>query len=262
MSRLPNRKLLDKIDRNLLRELIRAKLKATDYDSIFGLFWSLIGPLLLLVVMYLIFRQRFGQKVYAYPLYLLLGIVCVNFFVASTGHLIRMFLVNRDTMLNVAMHREILVLSEFFIHTYKFLIELTLCCGLSVFYGLFSWKGLLLSLPLILAYLGFVLGIGLALSLVYCFSRDIGHVWGLVTRLLYFVTPVFYTMNSISPLAKKAVYWLNPLTQFTISFHEIFMGKGKINLLIYLHAMFLGAFYFTLGYLLFRLFETKGIERI
>ncbi len=262
MSRLAKRKLFDRPNRNLLRELIWSKFKMGDQNTFFGILWSLAGPLVFLLIMYFIFRQNFGHGVYAYPLYLLLGIVCANFFITATGYISRIFFYNRDIVLNTTIRREILILSESFVHIYKFMIELAICYILSIFYGLFSWKGFILSLPLFSAYIVFVLGISMIISLAYCFTRDIYHIWTILMRMLFFVTPIFYTLEKLPRLAKELIYLLNPLTPFVISFHEVFMSKGRIDWFTYAYSMFLAVFYFGLAYYLFVLFENKGMEKI
>lgn len=251
--------LFTKFNWNLLAELVRAEFKVTDHNSILGVFWSFLGPLAMLLVMYFIFRARFGQGVHAYPLYLLLGIVCVNFFVTVTTYMIKIFFVNREILLNSTLPRESIILSHLSIHSYKFIIELALCGFLSIFYSLFTWNSILLLLPLLVAYLGLVIGISLLLSLFYCFARDIEHIWMIASRLLFFATPIFYTLDRISPLARKIVYWGNPLTPFLISFQQVFMGK--INLFNYMYSLLLGSGFFILGYYVFIVLENTALER-
>jgi ABC-type polysaccharide/polyol phosphate export permease len=252
-------RLFTAYNRNLLVELIRANFKVRDHNSILGVSWSLLGPAAMLMVMYFVFRTRFGQGIRAYPLYLLVGIVFINFFITVTTYLTRIIFANREVVLNSTIPRESLILSNGFIHLYKFLIELGLCLALSIFYGLFTWKGILLLLPLLIAYIGFALGVGLIMSLIYCYARDIQHIWGLLSRLLYFATPVFYTLNSLSPLTRKAVYYGNPLTPFLLSFRGVFMGD--VSPATYGHSLLLGAVFFALGYIVFIRFENMAVER-
>ncbi|MCM8781788.1 MAG: hypothetical protein NC828_01890, partial [Candidatus Omnitrophica bacterium] len=72
LDKLKNKtaRLFTKANWDILTELIRANLKVRDYNSILGVLWSLLGPLVTLVVLYFIFRTRFGQGIKAYPLYL------------------------------------------------------------------------------------------------------------------------------------------------------------------------------------------------
>ena len=113
------KKFFDKENLNVLLELTRANIKVTDHQSIFGVLWSLLGPLALLFVMFLIFRDRFGHDQPAYLLYLLIGIVCVNFFVTTTMYLVRILAVNREFLLNAMVMRESFVLSHLFVFSYN-----------------------------------------------------------------------------------------------------------------------------------------------
>ncbi len=254
-------RLFNKSNWRLFLELVRANFKVRENNSILGIFWSLIGPIALLIIMYFVFRLRFGQEIKAYPLYLLIGIITTTFFITATTYVIKIFFAYRDLVLNTTVPREVLVASELYIHVYKFVIELFLCLILSIFYGVFAWKSLLLLLPLLISYIALALGISLIISLIYCFARDIEHIWMLVTRLLFFATPIFYTLDSISALSRKIIYWLNPLTPFLISFQNILIGKGNINSFIYLHSLLLGMFFFILGYATFFVFENTAMER-
>jgi ABC-type polysaccharide/polyol phosphate export permease len=180
LKRLKGRikKLFTGANWNLLREMTRAEFRLSDHNSILGVLWSLINPVLTLAVMYFIFRDRFGKTIHTYQLYLLIGISCVNFFIAATASLVKVFPDNRGFILNTTAPREIVILAKLFIHTYKFIIELALCLALSLYCGVFSSAGLLAALPLLLSYIALVLSFGLILSVSYCFVSDIGHIWG------------------------------------------------------------------------------------
>lgn len=254
-----SRQLFTKSNWSVLVELTRAVFHVTDYNSVLGILCSFLGPLTMLLVMYFIFRTRFGQGVLAYPLYILLGVVCVNFFVTTVTYMLRIFIFNREIVLNSTLPRETIILSYLFIHSYKFIIELVFCYLLTIFYGLFTWKSILLLLPLLVAYFSLVLGISLPLSLFYCFAKDIEHIWMLVSRLLLFATPIFYTLDRISPLTQKLVYWGNPLTPFLISFQQVFMGN--VNLINYIYSLLLGIGFLIAGYYVFIVLENRALER-
>jgi ABC-2 type transport system permease protein len=246
---------------NAFVELVRAHFKVTDHNSILGVLWSLLGPVATLVALYFIFRQAFGDDAHAYPLYLLIGIVLVGFFITATRYMLTSFLYARSLVLNSTVPRETIILSQIVVHGYKLVIEIFLCCLLSAVYGLFSWRALVLAVPLGLAYLGLVLGVGLLLALVHCFARDIDHIWAIVSRLLFFVTPVFYFLDRLSPAARELVYWANPLTPFLLSFRSLFMEWGRLEPFLYLHSLALGAAFLTIGYSAFLFLESAAVER-
>ncbi len=254
------KKLFTKKQFFLLRELIRANFMVTDHNSFLGIFWSFLGPLTLLVAMYFIFRVNFGSSIQAYPLFLLIGVVLVNFFITSTLYSTKMLVLNREFVLNTITPRETLILSGVAIYAYKFLIELAFCYLLGIFYKLFSWGNLLLLFPLLIACIGLAIGISFIFSLLYCLARDTEHIWTIMSRLLLFATPVFYKLEIFSSPIREGIYWLNPLTPFLISFREIIMAQKSINIFIYIHSLCLGVFFFILGYLVFIKFEAMAVE--
>lgn len=252
-------KLFTKSSWNIIVELVRANFKVIDHNSVLGVIWSLVNPIALFIVMYAVFSSRFGQDIQAYPLYLVVGIIPINFFIVATTYLIRVFDNNRIILLNTTVPRESVIVSSLFIHFYKFLIEFVICAILSMVYGLLKWQFFVFVVPLILAFVGFILGVGMLLALFFCFARDVEHIWTLVARLLLFVTPVFYSLDGISSWARAIVFWGNPLTHFLISFRGIFMGG--LDMSNYLCSLVLGSVFFIAGYSAFIVFEYMSVER-
>jgi lipopolysaccharide transport system permease protein len=115
--------------------------------------------------------------------------------------------------------------------------------------------------PLVLAYVAFVLGVGLALAIAHCFTSDVEHVWMLVARLLFFATPVFYTLDSLAAPARAAVYLLNPVTPFVLAFRSVFLANQALDPVVYGHAVLLGVATFAVGYAVFLRWESLAVER-
>lgn len=134
-------------NRSLFVELVRASFKNTDHNSVAGALWSLLAPFAMLTALYLVFRERFGEELKAYPLYLLLGIAVVNYFATATRLLITILFANRPLLLNTTVPRETVILSMVAFHGYKFLVEVVLCALLAVHYGTFTWHGMLAAPP-------------------------------------------------------------------------------------------------------------------
>ncbi len=240
------RRLLSRADAELLLELIRARLKASDHNSTLGMLWSLIGPTTMMAVMYFVFSTRFGGRLDAYPLYLLIGIVLVSFFVTCTRYMIVVLLGDRRLLLNSTVPRGAVLISAAAVHVQKLLVELALCGLLSAIYGLITWRGLALVAPLVVAYVALAVGAGMVLAMLFAFARDVEHVWIVSSWVLFFVSPVFYALDSLSPLAATAVYWLNPLTPFVLAFRDALIGGGG-DLALLAHSLVLGAAAFAIG---------------
>ena len=249
-------------NRHLLITLCRAKLQAHEYNSFFGMSWSILGPLAMWLAMYLVFQHRFADRIKDYPLYLLLGIVCVNFFITSTNHILRTLSLERELVLNTSVPREFVILANLFLHSCKLLIEVGLCCLFSACLGQLPVDRILLIVPVLLSLLGVTVGTGIVLCLAYCMVRDTEHIWGLCARLLLFVTPVFYSLEDLGPLIRDLVYWVNPLTPIMEALRNCILKTAEFQPMIYLHAAVLGAVFFLLGYGAFLALEGRAVERV
>ena len=246
---------------NLLRELASANLQLSDHNSILGAAWGLLAPGLMLGVLWIVFGSHFGRGVAAYPLYLLVGIVTVGFFLTATRYLMTLFQTNRSVLLDSTVPRETLIVSNLIPHVYKFGIELLLCIACATTYGLLSWRIGLLLVPLVIAYVAFVLGIGFLLAIAHCFTSDVEHVWMITSRLLFFATPVFYTLDSLGPVAQRAVYWLNPVTPFVLAFRNVLLADEALDPVVHAHALAVGVASFLVGYGVFLRWESLAVER-
>jgi ABC-type polysaccharide/polyol phosphate export permease len=247
-------------NRALFVEMVRSYFKVTDHNSIAGALWSLLAPFAMLTALYLVFRERFGEELRAYPLYLLLGISMVSYFATTTRLLIAILFTNRALLLNTTVPRETVILTQVAFHGYKLLVELVLCTLLAAYYGTLTFGGFLAALPLVLAFLALVTGVGMLGAVLYSFARDVEHIWSLVTHLLMFVTPVFYGLESLSAPARLVIYWLNPLTPFLIALRGLFIGPPA-GAGVYLHAIVIGTVVMLAGYAAFLSAESAAVER-
>ncbi len=248
-------------NRRLLIELVRADFRANEHNAILGVLWSLISPLFLLAVMYVVFKGRFGQGIQAYGVYLLVGIVIVGFFTLVTKLVLPIFVASKTTFLNSTMPKETFIAAIVVMQLYNLGIELLFCVVLSLTQGVFSPWFLVFVWPLLLALTAFATGVGLVLALLYSTVRDTEHVWNMAMRLLLFVTPVFYQLDALPTWAARAVYWLNPLTPFVIAFRQALMGEGVYSPFVYVHAVVLGVVFLVAGYALFIKYEFRAVER-
>ena len=249
-------------NRTLFFELARANILQRDYHTFFGHFWSLLNPLFTFSVLFFIFQRRFGSSVENFPIYLFCGVMLIGFFTSTTAILAPVLHSQKGLILNSRVPREIIILSTFSSQLIKFFIEIFLCAVLACIFSDFYWSHSVLLIPLILAFFLLTLGIGFILSIIFCFARDISHIWGIASRLLYFVTPIFYKLESLSTWASNLVYWANPLSPFFISFRDFFIRPEQFNYSTYFHALGIGSVYFITGHLLFKKFEDLSATQV
>lgn len=203
---------------NLLIVLAKKNFKNSDYRSLMGILWSFVGPVATFVVTYAIFNQRMGQQISLFPLKLIIGIILLSYFTRTCGYIMHFLRGNNQTLLNTNIPFEVLILSSLFVPTFKFFIELTLCCIVALSLNILNPSHILTTGILALLFPIFTLGFGLLLCILYCLAADIEEIWLIGTRLLIFITPVFYTLDMLSDWGRNIVIFGNPLTTFVLCF--------------------------------------------
>lgn len=248
--------------RHLLRALINASFEVTEQKTLLGMAWSLIMPLFFTFVMFFLFRGRFSDGDTTYVAFIMIGVSTVGFFINATGAMMMQLVHNRDLVLNTTVPRELLFLTAMSNALLKYAVELGLVLVVSIVIASPWWPALPLLVPLAAALCALTLGFGFVLALIVPATRDILYLWVLVSRVLLFATPVFYSLDRIAPLAAKVVYFLNPLSPFLVAMRKILLGSSSRPFVeSYVHSLAVGFGALAIGYLVFLRFEHAAVER-
>lgn len=206
---------ISKQNRTLLSELVRTDFKLRYQGSVLGYSWSLLKPLMLFAILYVVFVKflKFGGDVPHFPIYLLLGIVLWTFFVEMTSQGLSSIVARGDLIRKIRIPRWIIVLSS----SVSALINLGLNLLVVMAFMLFNKADLLqtsLWLPLILLEI-FILGLGVSLFLAAAFVkyRDLSHIWEVLMQAGFYVTPILYPLTLITNVDFQKLLLLNPMAQ-------------------------------------------------
>lgn len=209
------KRVFSKKNRALLAELVRTDFKLRYQGSALGYIWSLLRPLLLFLILYIVFVKIFplGKGVPHYPIYLLLGIVMWNFFNEMTVQSLGSIVGRGDLIRKIRIPRWIIVLSS----SIAALINLLLNLIVVLIFLLFNHVDLLrtsLWFPLILLeiYL-FALGISLFLSAAFVKYRDVQYIWEVILQAGFYLTPILYPLSRITNIKFQKLIMLNPMAQ-------------------------------------------------
>lgn len=210
----------------LLREVASIQYRLLDQSTGLGYLWSFLNPMLMLLVLWAFFSRRMGEDVPHYALYLLIGLVQFTHFSKSASSAMRVLHRMRNLATNVIFPKDVLVYSALLAELPEFLISMGLTTVIALVSGVSgSWA--LLALPLVLAMqVLLVLWVSLLLSMMYVFIRDLDHIFEVVMRLLFFVTPIIYTLDMLSP-ALRRVALLNPLAH-VIGYTRTLVLEGRL----------------------------------
>ena len=206
--------------RPLLKELVRLDLKVKYRRSFLGYVWSLLNPLLMMCVMTLVFSYMFRFDIPNYPLYLITGQTLWTFFNESTNMSMYSVIQNGALIKKVYIPKFIFpisrVLSSFVTMSFSLAaILIVLVFTKSPFY----WTILLFPVPLLFLLL-FAMGIGMVLSALSVYFRDITHLYGVVTLAWMYVTPIFYPVSAL-PKEIVSIVQGNPMYSYISFFREI-----------------------------------------
>lgn len=204
-------------NRILLKELIKTDFKLRYQGSVIGYLWSILKPLMLFAIMYVVFIHflRLGGDVPHFPVALLLGNVIWSFFSEATN-MGMVSIVNRgDLLRKLNFPKEIVVLSAIFGAAINFSINLVVVLIFSIFNGVqFSWT-ILLAIPLFLELFLLATGIAFILSTFFVRFRDLSQIWEVFMQAGMYATPIIYSISFVlekSELAAKVIM-LNPMAQ-------------------------------------------------
>ncbi len=212
--------------RELLFELVKRDLKIKYRRSSLGIIWSVLNPLLFMVITTIIFSTMFKNQIENFPIYFLSGQVMYAFFAESTG-LAQMGLIQNGSLIKkVYTPKYIFPLSKicFSLVNTSFSLIAVLIIIIIMGYDL-PLTSTLFFIPVILIFL-FSIGIGLLLSTLTVFYRDILHIYGVFLSLLSFFSATFYPIEII-PATFRGMVEYNPVYVF-INYFRVLVLYGQL----------------------------------
>lgn len=204
----------------LFEELVKRDFKKKYKRTVLGMAWSLLSPLLMLLVMRLVFTQFFGESMEHYTTYLFCGNLIFACFSESTGLGMTSLLENADIFSKVNVPKYLFLLSKSIQGLINFGLTLLVFFLFCILDGItFTWKFVLLLYPICCLVL-FNIGVGLILSALFMFFRDIQYLWSVFTQLLMYMSAIFYTIDHYS-YTVQCLFLANPVYLFIRYFRKI-----------------------------------------
>lgn len=211
----------------LLIELIKKNIKLKYRNSWLGMFWTFLQPLLNMVVLAMVFSNIFGKStdgVVCYPIYLLSGRLVFEFFTQSTKKALRSFRENASIVKKVYVPKFMYplsgVLSNYVTSSISFVVLLAVTLLFKIT-GMgnggdiqFGWHVLLIFVPLLILLI-FSIGVGLILSTMAVYFRDIEYIYEVFCTLLFYLMPVVYNVGKITNRYVNAIIRIDPLYSIT-----------------------------------------------
>ena len=188
--------------------------------TVLGMAWSILSPLLTLLVMKLVFTQFFGRTMAHYTTYLFCGNLIFSYFNEATSQGMLSLMGNAGIFSKVNVPKYLFLFSKNVQTLINFGLTLIVFFVFCVLDNItFTWKVILLIYPIALLVL-FNIGVGLILSALFVFFRDIQYLWSVFTQLLMYMSAIFYTIDGYSQTVQN-IFLLNPVYLFIRYFRKI-----------------------------------------
>lgn len=245
--------------RNAVISLAIKTIKLRYKNSFLGIFWSMLNPLLFLLILMLVFSKI--NHIENFGLYALSGLVFWNFISASILQVITSFIDNASILKSINLHPFSFPLAAIVAALINLALTLIPFFILMFFLGYQLNFSLLSVIPLLLITSVFILGLGLTLGTLNVFFRDIQLLWTTIIPAFFYFTPIAYTPDLL-PESTRYLLKLNPFYYFIESFHDIFYRSTFPNNFNFLICVAIAVVTFSIGYLLFKKYRKGFISNI
>lgn len=240
----------------LLEELIKRDFKKKYKRTVLGMGWSILAPLLQLIVMRIVFTQFFGRNMEHYTTYLFCGNLIFSYFSESTSQGMTSLMGNAAIFTKVNVPKYLFLFSKNVQSLINFGLVLVVFFIFCIIDGIaFTWKFILLLIPII-SLLLFNIGVGLILSALFVFFRDVQYLWSIFTQLLMYLSAIFYSIDSYSPMMQN-LFLLNPVYLHIRYFRKIVIDSTIPS--VWFHLLLLAdvAIVLGIGCWMYKKYNTK-----
>ncbi|MBQ2961728.1 ABC transporter permease [Methanobrevibacter sp.] len=241
----------------LLEEIIKKNFAVKYKGSVLGILWSVLKPLLIMILLTIIFSNLFGSSIENYPVYLLSGKCIFDFFNASTNVSMRSLKGNINILKRTAAPKFVFTLGAVISEFINFIITLIILVGVMIVTKApFHFLTSIIAIIPIISLIFMITGIGLILAVLCVYFSDIQHLWGVITYMLMYASAIFYPMDIIpEPFHQYMI--LNPVFWVIDQFRHLVLWGTMPDIMNMINLVLLSAIILVLGVIVFKKYEKK-----
>lgn len=234
----------------LFSELVKRDFKKKYKNTYLGMIWSVLSPLLTLLVMFLVFRNLFGNRQEHFLTYLFAGNIVFSYFSESTNLGMDSLLANSAIFTKINVPKYLFLFSRNISSLINFGLTLVVFFVFCIIDGItFSWHFILLPIP-ILCLVIFNIGCGLILSALFVFFRDMKYLWSVCITLIMYLSAIFYDVSSFGEYEK--LFYLNPIFVYIKYFRVVVIDNAVPSLEHHVLAVAYAVIIFLIGALVYK----------
>lgn len=212
--------------RNLLVELVKKDIKLKYRNSYLGVVWTMLEPLLTMVVLTLVFSKLLGRGTKDFPVYILTGRLLYSFFANGTKAALKSVRSNASMIKKVYVPKYMYPLASVLSGFVIFLISLIVLAAVALARGVYPTLQLFWMIVPLLQLLLMTLGVGMILATMAVFFRDVEYLWGVALMLIMYASAIFYQVESVVSESNSWIFKLNPLYAVIVNFRNAVFGQA------------------------------------
>lgn len=248
--------------RYFLKENVVKDIKLKYRNSYLGIIWTMIEPLLQMIVLAFVFGTLFGNEDKQFPVYILTGRLLYSFFSSSTKSCVKSIRVNAAMIKKVYVPKYLYPLSSIFSSFIIFLISLLVLVGVGLYFRVVPTVYTLLAPVPVLVLLLLSFGIGMILATFGVFFRDLEYLWGVALMLVMYTCAIFYKVSRFEKSGYAWVLELNPLYCVIKNFRNCVLYGQGLEMKTMLYAFGFAVVTSVIGLILFNKKQDKFILHI
>jgi len=247
--------------RELIRNLVISDLKVKYQSSVLGFAWSMLNPLLMMIVLYAVFSNIFRFEQEHFDLYLLIGIIAWRFLANGTMTAMGSIVGKPSLVTKIYIPREVLTFSMAMSAFISSILEFIVLIPLLLILGASISLTILLFPAIHALYFLIVYGISLSLASLYVYFRDLNQIWDIVLQVGFYAAPTIYPL-SLVPEKYMSYYMLNPITRLMMMYRDVLLYGNIPSAFDFLIVAGFGVVFLAFGCLIFRKLSPRFAEEV
>lgn len=247
--------------RELLKTSIKKDVRGKYKNSVLGILWSFLNPLLQIAVYALVFPLIMKNNLPNYTVFLCCGLIPWSFFATAISRTSFTMVENGNIIKKVFFPREILPLSVVTSEAVNFAISTVIILAFVLGYGMGLSKFIIFYPIILIVQYIFLIGISFIVSSVTVYFRDLQHFIGIALQLLFYATPIVYAPNAI-PEEFQWIIQYNPMTYIINGYRDIFYYKQMPDLSSLGSVLIIGIIVCLVGYFIFSKLQRRFAEEL
>lgn len=248
--------------KDMIGSLVKRELRGKYEKSVLGFLWSFLSPLFQILIYNLVFTRIFHNDMPVYYIFLMSGILTWTFFADSLGQGSGAIIYNAEMVKKIYFPREVLVISEVTAKLVNMLLSFIVMAAFLIVSRVgFSIHLILLPVIIVIEYM-LALGFALMAASITVYLRDLEYVINVVLMAWIWGTPIMYAAEGIPDTLLKKILYLNPLTEVTNCYHDIFYYHSWPTPTDIAYPAVFGVVVVVVGFKVFSLLNRRFVEEL